>query len=64
MGGFSVAQFHFQLMHAILGRLQLFHLGAQPVSQERATPANFGKYFRDEAAKWAPIIKAAGVFAD
>lgn len=43
---------------------RLDDLGAQPVSQERASPANFGKYFRDEAAKWAPIIKAAGQFAD
>jgi tripartite-type tricarboxylate transporter receptor subunit TctC len=43
---------------------RLDDLGAQPVSAERASPAHFGKYFRDEATRWAPIIKAAGQYAD
>ena len=47
---------------AFLKRLSDF--GAQPADEGRATPAGFGKYFRAEVAKWAPIIKAAGVYAD
>ena len=47
---------------AFLKRLEEF--GAQPASQERATPANFGGYLKAEVAKWAPVIKAAGVYAD
>jgi len=47
---------------AFLKRLDEF--GAQPVTQDRATPANFASYLRTEVAKWAPVIKAAGVYAD
>jgi len=36
MGGLSVTEFHFQLMDAVLGRLQLFDLGAQSVSIRQA----------------------------
>lgn len=47
---------------ALVKRLE--DLGAQPVSADRTNPANFAKYLRDEVAKWAPIIKAAGQYAD
>jgi putative tricarboxylic transport membrane protein len=43
---------------------RLTDLGAQPVADERVTPAGFGAYFRAEVAKWTPIIRAAGVYAD
>jgi tripartite-type tricarboxylate transporter receptor subunit TctC len=43
---------------------RLADLGAQPVADDRVTPAGFGKYFRDEVQKWTPIIRAAGVYAD
>ena len=39
-------------------------LGAEPVSQEAATPAALDKYLADEIAKWKPVIEAAGVYAD
>ena len=39
-------------------------LSMEPVSQEQATPAALKKHLNAEAAKWAPIIKAAGVYAD
>jgi tripartite-type tricarboxylate transporter receptor subunit TctC len=31
---------------------------------DRATPVALDGYLRSEVAKWAPIIKAAGVSAD
>jgi tripartite-type tricarboxylate transporter receptor subunit TctC len=37
---------------------------AQPVSQDRATPEAFAAFFRADVAKWPPVIKAAGVYAD
>ena len=43
---------------------RLAEYGAQPVSQDRATPEAFAAYLRAEVAKWAPMIKAAGVYAD
>ena len=39
-------------------------LGTEPVSQDRATPAALDKHLKAEIAKWAPIIKKAGVYAD
>jgi tripartite-type tricarboxylate transporter receptor subunit TctC len=39
-------------------------LSMEPVSQEQATPAALKNHLSAEAAKWAPIIKAAGVYAD
>jgi tripartite-type tricarboxylate transporter receptor subunit TctC len=39
-------------------------LGTEPVSQADATPAALDKQLRTEIAKWAPIIKKAGVYAD
>lgn len=43
---------------------RLAEFGVQPVPAERASPEGFATYFRAEVAKWAPIIKAAGIFAD
>lgn len=38
--------------------------GAIPARQELATPEAFNTFFRAEVDKWAPIIKAAGIYAD
>lgn len=43
---------------------RLADLGAEPVSQEAATPAALDKYLADEIAKWKPVIESAGVYAD
>lgn len=43
---------------------RLGEFGAQPVSAERATPEGFAAFYRADVAKWAPVIKAAGVYAD
>ena len=43
---------------------RLAEFGAQPVSLDRATPEAFVAYLRAEVAKWAPMIRAAGVYAD
>jgi tripartite-type tricarboxylate transporter receptor subunit TctC len=39
-------------------------LSMEPVSEDRATPTALDSHLRAEVAKWAPIIKAAGVSAD
>lgn len=39
-------------------------LGTEPVAQDRATPAALGAHLKAEIAKWAPVIKAAGEYAD
>ena len=43
---------------------RLAEFGAQPVSPDRATPDAFAAFLRAYVAKWAPVIKAAGVYAD
>ena len=43
---------------------RLAEFGVQPAPAERVGPDGFQGYFRAEAAKWAPVIKAAGAFAD
>jgi tripartite-type tricarboxylate transporter receptor subunit TctC len=43
---------------------RLADLGAEPVSQEAATPAALEMYLADEIANWKPLIEAAGVYAD
>jgi len=43
---------------------RMAEFGVQPVPAERAGPDGFASYFRAEATRWAPVIKAAGVFAD
>ena len=35
-----------------------------PVSKEKATPAGLQTHLKAEIEKWAPVIKAAGVYAD
>ena len=39
-------------------------LGTEPVPMSQATPAALGAHLKAEVAKWAPIIKKAGVYAD
>jgi len=39
-------------------------LGAESVSADRATPAYLQKFLAAEIAKWGPIIKKAGQYAD
>ena len=39
-------------------------LGAEAVTLDRATPEALQKYLTSEIAKWGPIIKKAGVYAD
>ena len=39
-------------------------LGAEGVSESRATPEALRAHLRAELDKWAPIIKKAGAFAD
>ena len=43
---------------------RLGEFGAQPVTAERATPESFAAFMRADVGKWAPVIKAAGVYAD
>ncbi len=43
---------------------RLAEFGAQPVSADRATPEGAAAFLRADVAKWAPVIKAAGVYAD
>ena len=39
-------------------------LGAVVVTDKRIEPAEHKKFVAAEIAKWSPIIKAAGVYAD
>ena len=39
-------------------------LGAEVVSTDRATPDALQKHLTAEIARWSPIIKKAGVYAD
>ncbi|MES2025944.1 MAG: tripartite tricarboxylate transporter substrate binding protein BugD [Pseudomonadota bacterium] len=39
-------------------------LGTEPVAENRATPEALRAHLKSEIAKWAPIIKKAGVYAD
>jgi tripartite-type tricarboxylate transporter receptor subunit TctC len=42
-------------------REKLQGLGAQVVSDDRATPAYLGQFLKAEIDKWAPPIKASGI---
>ena len=42
-------------------RERFLSLGAEPVG---GTPAEFGKFFRSEVAKWGKVVKASGVQVD
>jgi tripartite-type tricarboxylate transporter receptor subunit TctC len=39
-------------------------LGTEPVAADQATPEGLRTHLKSEIAKWAPIIKKAGVYAD
>ena len=39
-------------------------LGAEPVAQNRATPAALRVHLKSEIEKWSPIIEKAGVYTD
>jgi tripartite-type tricarboxylate transporter receptor subunit TctC len=39
-------------------------IATEPVTRDRATPEQLGQKLTSEIARWAPIIKAAGQFAD
>jgi tripartite-type tricarboxylate transporter receptor subunit TctC len=39
-------------------------LGAVVVTDKRVEPAEHKKFVLSEIARWSPIIKAAGVYAD
>ena len=39
-------------------------LGAIPISDSRASPAGHKQFVESEIAKWSPVIRAAGQFAD
>ena len=42
----------------------LAQLGTEPVPQNQATPAALQSLLKSEIAKWGPVIKKAGVYAD
>ena len=42
----------------------LAQLGTEPVQQNLATPAALQSLLKSEIAKWGPVIKKAGVYAD
>ena len=42
----------------------LAQLGTEPVPQNQATPAALQALLKSEIAKWGPVIKKAGVYAD
>ena len=45
-------------------KANLARLGAEPVSADRARPEALHKFLQAEIAKWGPIIKKAGQYAD
>jgi tripartite-type tricarboxylate transporter receptor subunit TctC len=53
-----------QAMHSALVKERLGELGAQIVSDDRATPAYLGNFVKSEIEKWAGPIKASGATAD
>jgi tripartite-type tricarboxylate transporter receptor subunit TctC len=53
-----------QAMHTPAVRERLQGLGAQIVSDDRATPQYLGTFLKSEIEKWATPIKAAGVSID
>ena len=48
-------------MHTPAVRERLDGLGAEIVSDDRATPQYLGDFVKSEIAKWAEPIKASGV---
>jgi tripartite-type tricarboxylate transporter receptor subunit TctC len=45
-------------------KTRLGELGTEPVTQDMATPVALKAKVETEITRWAPIIKAAGVYAD
>ena len=45
-------------------KAKLAELGAEPVPVEKANPQALQSHLKAEIAKWDPIIKKAGVYAD
>lgn len=45
-------------------RQRFAELGTEPVAQHRATPQALATHLKAEIAKWDPIIKKAGAYAD
>ena len=45
-------------------KLRFAELGTEPVAESRATPEALRVHLKAEIARWAPIIKKAGVYAD
>src|SRR5258705_7348845 len=43
---------------------RLADLGAEPVPPPQPTPASLGALLKSEVAKWSPIIRKSGVYAD
>jgi tripartite-type tricarboxylate transporter receptor subunit TctC len=53
-----------EAMHSPLVKERLAGLGAQIVTDDRATPAYLGNFVKSEIVKWAGPIKASGAQAD
>src|SRR5262249_6533821 len=53
-----------EAMHSALVKERLAGLGAQIVTDDRATPAYLGQFVKSEIEKWAAPIKASGAQAD
>ena len=45
-------------------KARLADLGTEPVALNRATPDALRAHLTAEIAKWAPLIKKAGIYAD
>ena len=43
---------------------RLADMNADIVSADKMTPAGLKNYLESEIAKWAPVIKKAGIYAD
>ena len=48
-------------MHEADAAERIKALGAEPV---KSTPAEFGAFLKNEMAKWAKVIRSAGVHAN
>lgn len=51
-------------LHDNMVKQRFAELGTEPVTDARITPAALRTHLHDEIAKWTPIIKKAGIFAD
>jgi tripartite-type tricarboxylate transporter receptor subunit TctC len=53
-----------QALRDPLVRTRFAELGTEPVATERARPEALRAHLKAEIARWAPVIKAAGAYAD